>query len=712
MTRRELYEIRQKYFEKIPYKMMHHSEFKFSLLNKIMYERKAGRGDNSRYNDVIIMADTETSKSCKNEIVFNNGKKQYKPVDNYVVAWTISIRAYDRNIVTLYGHKPTTLAETIVKIHRIMEGEKTFFFWHNLAYDWVFIRQFMFELCGYPEKQLNTKPHYPINIEFNNGIIFRDSLILAQRSLQKWANDLDAEHKKAVGKWDYDKIRKYEDFTQDELEYIECDTLAGVECINITKNNLKKHIYNIPLTATGIPREECRTRGKAYNAHENFLRQALTLEQYLKMLKVYHGGFVHADRHLTDTTIDRKFLGDFNILCYDFSSSYPFNLISMLFPCEVFVHYHDCKLDEIIRNSDKYAFMFKLIMIKPHLKDDNIVMPSLQYSKATKTINAVQDNGRILCAEYVEIYLNEVDALTISEQYDGIFYCVEVEVAKKDYLPRWFTDYVYELYVEKCNLKPYTNEEGVVVYDSVAMSMCKSKINSCYGMCAQRSIMPLISENYDTGEYTQEEQTDITESYEKYLKNRKSIFNYQIGVWVTSYAMRNLFLLGSCCNNWIYSDTDSCFGWDWDNEKLEAYNNRCKELLLANGYGGVMVRGKEYWLGVAELDKTIKSFRMQGAKRYAYIDENDKLKITVAGVPKVGASCLSSLDDFKKGFVFDGLTTGKKTHSYIYKEKHIENGVWIADSIDLNPCDYLLDDIEHLDWEEIFTKEIEIQVYE
>ena len=42
-------------------------------------------------------------------------------------------------------------------------------------------------------------------IEFDNGVILRDSLILAQRKLEKWCIDLDVEHKKAVGLWDYNK---------------------------------------------------------------------------------------------------------------------------------------------------------------------------------------------------------------------------------------------------------------------------------------------------------------------------------------------------------------------------------------------------------------------------------------------------------------------------------------------------------------------------
>ena len=84
--------------------------------------------------------------------------------------------------------------------------------------------------------QLNIKSHYPLFIEFDNGLMFKDSLILAQRSLEKWSADMDVEHQKAVGLWDYDKIRMQDDYLDNyEKTYIEHDTLAGVECF--TENN-------------------------------------------------------------------------------------------------------------------------------------------------------------------------------------------------------------------------------------------------------------------------------------------------------------------------------------------------------------------------------------------------------------------------------------------------------------------------------------------
>ena len=105
-----------------------------------------------------------------------------------------------------------------------------------------------------------------------------------------------------------------------------------------------------------------------------------------------------------------------------------------------------------------------------------------------------------------------------------------------------------------------------------------------------------------------------------------------------------------------------------------------------------------------------------GAKRYCGRCLADgKLHITVAGVPKNGSVCLKNdINNFKKGLIFEGSKTGKKQHTYIYKEFYIdENGTEIADSIDLSDCDYLLDEVNvNEEWENLINEEANIQIYD
>lgn len=699
MTYKELYNIRSENIRKKKYVRIHWSEYDYSGLSSILYRIRNGRGTNDKYNDVIIMADTETSKKKNSD-------------HNHVVAWTISIRAFNYNICTLYGSRPSSMMTCFEFILNSMSGDKTVIYFHNLSYDYMFLRKFLFEQFGYPSKQLNTKPHYPILLEFENGLVIKDSLILAQRSLDKWAKDLNVEHQKAVGKWDYNKFRNQnEQFTDDELEYIEHDTLAGIECLQKTMDNLNKNIISMPYTATGIPREESRKRGKENNAKNKFNRQAPDYNQYRKLEKIYHGGYTHANRWYVDYTISESTAGFGAVECYDFASSYPYTMLTEKMPAERFTAIDNCEVDFICKHSNNYAFIFKLLLLDVELKDLQWAMPALQFSKCVKTINPILDNGRILQASYVEIYLNELDLLVINEQYRwNKALCIEVEVAEKDYLPRWFTDYIFECFTAKTMLKGG---------DPVAYAIAKAKVNSLYGLTVQKCIRDNMIEDFTTGEYIVPVE-DPEEIYDKYLKNYNSILPYTWGCWVTSAAFYNLFQLGKCCDLWLYSDTDSCYGIGWDKVKVKEYNENCKKRLIANGYGAVNFNNREYWLGIAEhegLNDEYSEFRMMGAKRYCGRCKADgELHITVAGVPKkTGAKCLKNdINNFTKGFIFDGKTTGKLTHSHIYVDDIYidEAGNETGDSINLTACDYLLDGIVITDFESLFSEEVEVQIYE
>lgn len=688
-----LYDKNKAYFEDLEYKMLHHNDFDYTILSHILCKTKSGK-NNTTYSDCFIMADTETSKKNPKEIG-----------ENHVCAWTISIRSFDMNIVTLWGRKPSTLIETLSKIKENLYGYEVYVYFHNLAYDYVFLRKFLYREFGKPDQQLNVKSHYPLYIHFHNGLILKDSLILAQRKLEKWAIDLNVEHKKAVGMWDYNKIRNQnEDFTDEELTYIEHDTLSGVECLDTLKKQLNKMTFSMPYTATGIPREEVRKRGKLANAHNTFLKMALSFDEQMFAEDLFHGGYVHANRHYVNTLIKKL------VQCFDFSSSYPFNMLARKFPSERFTEDPTSTIEEILKFKDEYAYMFTLILVKPRLKSDDTVMPVLQYSKCTKILNPVLDNGRVLCAAYVEIKITEVTLGLLTRQYDFDAYTIsDCRSAAKDYLPRWFTDYVYELYRDKCTLKHS---------DPILYAIQKAKLNSLYGMCVQKPLKNDIEEDYDTGEFNSVNKI-TEENYEKWLKKRGNVLNYQTGVWVTEYAMENLFELGKCVETWLYSDTDSCYGIGWDLEKVAAYNEKCKKELLKNGYGAVTYDGKEYWLGIAEheeLKDDYSEFIMVGAKRYAGRCVKDgEIHITVAGVPKNGAVCLNNdLNNFKQGFIFDGKTTGKKQHTYFFnKEIYIDpEGNETGDSINLSDCNYELDPIEVMDWKKIWTEEIEVQVYD
>ena len=738
-TQKELFALRADYLSRnYSYIFCHHSEFNYEILNNIMYVTRSGKTKKkTTYNNCIIMCDTETSKKkLKTRPQKAKLDSGYTARECHVVAWTISIRAFGMNICTLWGHKPSTFCETIHKIHNQMLGDITIMYFHNLSYDHWFLRRFLYKELGKPCKSLNIKPHYPLFMRFECGIEIRDSLILAQVKLEKWANDLDVEHKKSVGLWNYNKFRSQsEHYTPDELEYIEHDTLAGVECIDKLMHNLNKRVYSMPFTSTGIIRHDLQEIGKANNAHEFFLSIAPDYDQYIKFTKTFHGGYVHANRYFIDTLVT---LEDFGMTqAWDFMSSYPFCMLAFRYPMEKFHKTDDRTAEQILRSASTTAFIFKFIARDIELRNYNeTTAPALQFSKCVEgsVINPIIDNGRIIKASYLEIYLTEIDLQVIHNQYKADSHiCTEVEYAYKDYLPRWFTDYVYEKFKDKCKLS-FEKKQKPVDY-----AVSKTKVNGCYGLTVQKSIQDMIIEAFEdiessdadechkNGDYYIKKYKDAKEKraadlkeYNKYLKNRNSILPYFWGVWVTSYAFRNIHILNECIKPesegglLLYNDTDSAYGINWNVDKIKNYNQMCKRLLQKNGYDPVVINGKEFILGSAEhtpLEDEYTEFKVMGAKRYAgRCVEDNKIHITVAGVPKKeGALCLNDdLNNFAKDFVFDGKKTGKLQHNYFSSEIYIDKeGNETADSIDLTPAHYKLDPTDKFEWS-LFDDEIEL----
>ena len=713
MTRKERIYQAKLNLEHKPYKRYYYTDFDYSILSILTNSKKHSKEERTM-SDCIIMVDTETSKCDKNTTyiqpyVDDRGNKRtrtkYNPVDNKVVIWTISLRYEHINIATLYGRKPSECVECIGMIVSSLRADMVVMYVHYLSYDWTFLQRFFMNEFGLPVKQLNTKSHYPISIEFENGLVLRDSLILAQRGLGKWAKDMGAEHQKAMGNWDYDKFRtQTSHISRKELMYAEYDTLCGVECLDATFTGLGCNNMTIPMTATGIPRGEVKQLAFKSHFKSVFNRIALSYELYLQANQTYHGGYVHANRHYIDYVIKEA------VKCFDFASSYPYTMIAYKFPMGEFVKYEVDDYNEIINSMDKWAYMFKLVVVRPRIKDNEIVMPYLQSSKCIKLVNPYLDNGRVVYCDYAEIYYTEYDlALYLSLYEQDEIYIMDCYRSYKDYLPKWFRDYVFKCFTEKTHLK---NK------DKVLYSIAKSKLNSLYGMCCQKPIQPLIKQNYEKGTYYTDTQYDPIGEYEKYLNRKSSVLPYQWGVWVTAIATYNLYQLGACGGVWIYSDTDSVYGLDWDMDKVKAYNQSCIDKIQKAGYGSVFYNDRDYWLGVAEHkpdEDTYSQFVVQGAKRYAGMGKEDNaIHITVAGVPKEkGAKCLNSLEEFTVGFVFEGEKTGKETHHYIPKEIYIDkDGDEVADSVDLTPCDYELSNVDIINLEDIFELESEIEIYE
>lgn len=264
------------------------------------------------------------------------------------------------------------------------------------------------------------------------------------------------------------------------------------------------------------------------------------------------------------------------------------------------------------------------------------------------------DNGKIVNADLVIYPFTDPDLQVIFEAYDFEWADVaNVIRAKKDYLPDWLINYVIELFEHKNTLKHA---------DPVLYMISKGELNGIYGMMVQKMIQSMFEEDYETGIWNDVlTESEYEEKLQKYYKSRNSFLPYQWGVWVTAYAQAELFELGKCCKIWIYSDTDSVKGTNWDRKNLLSITKN-HEKSEERGIGTVLFNGESHTLGIAEFDGIYSEFKTMGSKRYCY-REKGKLKQTVAGVPKDGVYCLDgNINNFEKGFIYRNSLTYRRNY--------------------------------------------------
>ena len=112
-------------------------------------------------------------------------------------------------------------------------------------------------------------------------------------------------------------------------------------------------------------------------------------------------------------------------------------------------------------------------------------------------------------------------------------------------------------------------------------------------------------------------------------------------------------MTGDC---FVYCDTDSVKFIDDGSISFNRYNESRKRDSIKNGGVATDRNGKEYYLGLYDNEGTYKQFITLGAKKYAYVDQQDQLHITVAGAgKKKGAAELArkgGIKEFKEGFTF------------------------------------------------------------
>ena len=375
----------------------------------------------------------------------------------------------------------------------------------------------------------------------------------------------------------------------------------------------------------------------------------------------FAGGYTHSNYIYTDEILK-------DIDSYDETSAYPYVLVAYPFPSSAFRPCRARTKEELNPN------LCYIIRVKFKHVRSKYYNTFLSMSKCKNIRGGRYDNGRIIEAEELETTLTDVDFYFFLDAYKLEYEILECWWANKRLLPKTFINFVLDKYVAKTKLK---NVEG----KEVEYSKEKNKFNALYGMSVTNTIRDEVKYDSELGLW---EEIPLTneEIEEKLIKEKKKSFlSFAWGVWVTAYARDNLLRRVLDLDDYVtYCDTDSIkLLPGYDKSIFTEYNKSVIERLKAvsdtlnidyDRFSPEDIKGESHTLGVfeSETDKgrehTYDRFITQGAKKYA-VQIGDKIKITVAGVPKKAGKSLERLEDFRDNYVFNFKDTNKLLIVYV-----------------------------------------------
>ena len=484
-------------------------------------------------------------------------------------------------------------------------------FIHNIAFEWQFVRHEI-SITDVFLKSLRE----PLYFESNN-IKFLDTYQITHMSLAKLAKRY-CTTQKMVGDIDYTILRNATDgknLTDKEMKYCENDVIILCEFAEYYFN---KYLSNNELiyTETSIVRH---TLKKAFKEQNQITKQDIfemypkTFNEYLMYMEyLFAGGWVKS-------SVDAfgKILS--NIKCKDITSSYPAQIAHRYYPVSKF---KSIKIDskQMFNNMlNKYCCILDVTLFNVKKTTiHSIISTSKIVNNDTGRI--LVDNGRIAEVEKVRLLMTELDWDIFNKFYDYDKFKIVInsfKIAVRGKLPSYVVSTMLDAYERKEELKlqgkDYFNE--------------KCFVNMFYG-CFVTKIHKF--------NYVVKIDGQITKELNDYYKQiRSSVLSPFWGIWCTSWARyQELSAVYANADCVVYGDTDSVKGHNMPDDYFNNYNAEQieKNKKICEKYNKNFDLIKE--LGCWDSEPTYKLFKTIGCKRYIGFDENNKLSVTIAGVPK------------------------------------------------------------------------------
>lgn len=581
-------------------------ELPWFLIEIILTNAKSFKTKTTSYNEEFCTFDIEATSFEFNDNTYG-----------FMYIWQMNLFGS----FNVYGRTWDEWVKLLNELLKILPEYQTLVIYvHYLPYEFQFFRDYI-----YINEVFLTDKRKPLKLVALNRLEFRCSYKLSNMSLEKFIeNTPNAIYRKQSGEdFNYDIIRTAEtELTDEEMGYCFCDVAGLHEAISSIMKAYNDNIKTIPLTSTGYVRREAR---KAFQSNPKNTVRYLELDANIyRLLKTARrGGNSHCNPIYSDELLK-------NMRSRDMSSAYPAVMIHCKFPMSAFWEQLPYIKNNKLSFENGWAYIFEIEFKNLRLK--NIcTIPYIPTAKATSYSKIKPDNGRVLSAELFSMCMTDIDYEIIEKQYDwDSCSIIESYAAKYDYLWDEYRLFIKDSYIKKCDLK-----DKKYLYNKE-----KNKINALYGMMLtdivhlEQLYVPNSENPYVT------EMPDIDYGIKKYYNNPNSFVHYAHGVWVTAHCRRRLQqaidLLGEQI---VYCDTDSVKYMDFEHEKNEEIFRSINEQIdLETKQCGIETKYTNkfgsFTLGHWEEDGDYKQFKSLGAKKYCYIDENDKFSITVAGLSK------------------------------------------------------------------------------
>lgn len=508
--------------------------------------------------------------------------------------------------------------------------------------------------------------HSPLSIKLNvlPNITFRDTYAIFNKSVARLGQEigipkLEYNYKKVRLPWD--KLEKL------DFEYNERDNIIVAKSLYKYMQENSLSFNEIPLTFTSFvkrKRKEFIIENYGKKAINKFYfdrnEQIQDFNFFELILKTYQGGLTASNINETGKLIDK------GIYSIDIKSSYPFQMCSRYFP--FFSHktthrfggdlanefYHTC-------NPTGFFGTFKFKNIR--VKNRNYLLPisSSQLSKGYVSSDRVQFNGKLLSASEIVIPCNNIDIDTINlvYKYDEIE-CLEIFATSK----------ARRLRQEEISflLSAFHKKETITDREDIEYALSKVYINSMYGVKVTTPIKSSYTieegeiNEVDYFKFNEEKREEI---YNNFIEKQPSFGGtldiFTDGCYITSYARHMLVsmmceLVDEGCNV-VYSDTDSIKFYLNGQDEMYIFNlinsknwrtvkDNKKNIRFKTFKEQFNINDEDYNkicnLGIWEVEtvdeneqpKPLPYFITFGAKKYGYIDNDNKVQTTIAGCNK------------------------------------------------------------------------------